>query len=133
MKIYLLSFLIFFLTNVYGQLNQEMIEVFGQEKVDEMKTGNPGLYEVFDAFSKNGIEIINTYVEKYESAESMPAIIHRSTEEEVRLVDFLADLETTDFNILKYNLFPSRQIQIYKLESGKYLKIESQQNLLNTY
>lgn len=121
-----------FLSLAHGQSNQKMIDAFGQEKVSTMKSNNPGLYEIYDAYSQHGVELISTYIEKYESADEMPIIKSRSAGSEVLLKDFLIDFESTDFNILKYTLFPSRQIQIYKLESGKYLKIESQQNLLNT-
>ena len=131
MRLLLFCTALYFTSIVSGQTNQKMIEAFGQEKVSAMKEGNPGLYEIYDAYSNQGIELINTYIEKYESADEMPIIKSRSTGSEILLKDFLIEFESADFNILKYTLFPTRQIQIYKLDSGKYLKIESQQNLLN--
>jgi len=116
----------------YGQSDSKLIEVFGLEEVNDMKVSNPGAYAIFKAFSADGVELIDGLVDKYETFGMLPTIHLRSTSEEVEQSIFLNDVLSDNFNPLKYDLFPTRQIQIYKIESGKYLRIQSQQNLLNT-
>lgn len=118
--------------SVFGQSKADtyMNEIFGEEKVQLMKTDNPAGYNFFKSYAMVGPSIENGIIDKYENAPVLTHVKMRTSKEEVPVSQMIEELENGTLNPLKYSLLPKREVSVYKIESGKYLIIDSQDNLL---
>lgn len=130
-KLIVVSFCAFSMA-VFGQSKADayMNEIFGEEKVQIMKTDNPAGYNYFKSYAMVGPSIVTGVVDKYEEAPVLTHVKMRTSKEEVPVSEMITELENGTLNPLKYSLLPKREVSVYKIESGKYLIIDSQDNLL---
>lgn len=132
MKKLILVSLCAFSFSAFGQSKADtyMNEIFGEEKVQSMKENNPAGYNYFKSYAMVGPTIETRFIDKYEDAPILTHVKMRTTKEEVPVSQLITELENGTLNPLKYALLPKHEVSVYKIESGKYLIIDSQENLL---
>lgn len=135
MKNILLALFVFAFCDIsFCQLNNtdKITEVYGQEWLDRMQTEAPDLLILIDKYVQHGFMVKNVSEGKY--SEFVPLeFIQLSSKEggEVTVEEFLIDFASTDFNPLKYQFFPGKDFQVYKLKDvNKIIYILPQESIL---
>jgi len=103
----------------FSQIKNEskIIESRGQEWYAQMQTEAPDLLILFDKYLTYGFNIRNVSEGKYAEFEPMEFVpLNTKNGGVVSVAEFLADVESSDFNPLDYNFFPTMEAQVYKLK-----------------
>lgn len=137
MKTLLLTFLMFLSTSVvFSQLlNEAKIEaVYGSEWLDRMKSEAPDLLTLMDKYVEYGFSVRTVSEGKYEQEqepiEQIPLL--GKSNEFISVEQFLNELESGDFNPLRYRYFPNNEAQVYKLKGvNKIIYILPQEIILS--
>lgn len=120
MKVVITSLFIVCLTNFsFSQLQNEskIVESRGQEWYLRMQSDAPDLLVLFDKYLTYGFNIRNVSEGKYAEFEPMEFIpLSDKNGGNVTVAEFLVDVESSDFNPLDYNFFPTMEAQVYKLK-----------------
>jgi hypothetical protein len=103
----------------FTQIKNEskIIESRGQAWYAQMQTEAPDLLNLFDKYLSYGFNIRNVSEGKYAEFEPMEFVpLNTKNGGVVTVAEFLADVESSDFNPLDYNFFPTMEAQVYKLK-----------------
>jgi hypothetical protein len=110
----------------------KIIEVYGQEWLEESEQNNPALVTLLDKYVNHGFYVKNVSEGKYSEftpIESVPLLTKEGGA--VTVQEFLQDYESTDFNPLKYKFFPGKDFQVIKLAGvNKIIYILPQDSIL---
>lgn len=109
----------------------KIVDVYGQEAYNEMQSTNPGMLELLDKYVDWGLEVVSSN-EKYDQATLLQSIPLRSkSAESITVSEFINAYNSPNFNPLQFELFPSNEIQVYKLSGTNYaLLIQTQNSIL---
>jgi len=103
----------------FSQIKNEskIVESRGQEWYAQMQIEAPDLLILFDKYLSYGFNIRNVSEGKYAEFEPMEFVpLNTKNGGLVSVAEFLADAESSDFNPLDYNFFPTMEAQVYKLK-----------------
>jgi hypothetical protein len=110
----------------------KIIEVYGQEWLDESELQNPALVTLLDKYVDHGFYVKNVSEGKYSEftpIESVPLTVKGGGV--VTVDEFLQDYESANFNPLKYQFFPGKDFQVIKLAGvNKIIYILPQDSIL---
>jgi hypothetical protein len=118
---------------VYSQdATAKVIAVYGEEAYAEMASSNPGQLELLSKYSDWGLEVVPSN-DKYDQAIELQNVPLRSkSANSVSVQEFLTAYNSVGFNPLMYGLFPSNEIQVFKLQGVDFaILIQTQQNILS--
>lgn len=101
---------------------QKIIDVYGLEWVNQMKTDNPVLLQLFDKYVSYGFMVKAVSTGKYSEFQPLEYIPLRSKSGgEVSVAEFLEDFNSDNFNPLKYAFFPTTDFQVFKLKDVDFI------------
>jgi hypothetical protein len=103
----------------FSQINNEgkIVESRGQEWYSRMQVDAPDLLILFDKYLSYGFNIRTVSEDKYAEFEPMEFVpLNTKNGGVVSVAEFLADVESPNFNPLDYNFFPTMEAQVYKLK-----------------
>jgi hypothetical protein len=103
----------------FSQIKNEtkIVESRGQEWYVRMQSEAPDLLVLFDKYLSYGFNIRTVSEGKYAEYEPLEFVpLNTKNGGFVSVTDFLADAESSDFNPLDYNFFPTLEAQVYKLK-----------------
>jgi hypothetical protein len=137
MKTQVLIFLLFLSTSaVFSQLqNEAKIEaVYGSEWLNRMKTDAPDLLVLMDKYVEQGFFVRTVSEGKYEQEQDPIDQIPLTSKsnEFISVEQFLTEVESDNFNPLRYRYFPTKEAQVYKLQGvNKIIYILPQEIILS--
>lgn len=112
--------------------SDKITEVYGQEWLTDTEVNNPALLTLMDKYITYGFNVKNVSEGKY--AEFVPLeFVPLSSKEggSVTVEEFLADYEGGNFNPLKYQFFPAKDFQVFKLKGvDKIIYLLPQESIL---
>lgn len=137
MKTLLLSFVMMLsCSTVFSQLrNEAKIEaVYGNEWLNRMKADAPDLLVLMDKYVEFGFSVRTVSEGKYEQEqtpiEQIP--ITSKGNEFISVEEFMQEADSEEFNPLRYNYFPTKEAQVYKLKGvNKIIYILPQEIILS--
>ncbi len=119
MKTYLSILFLFFSSLIlFGQAtNQEkIVAVYGQDWYDRELSENNQMIDLLNEYIKNGFTIQNISEGKFNEFVPISFIpLVSKNNDSISVEQFLLDVQTQDFNPLKYRFFPTHENQIFKL------------------
>lgn len=126
----------FFLCGLtFSQLNHadKIKEVYGQEWFDRMQTDAPDLLVLMDKYISHGFSVRTVSEGKYETElvpiEFVPLV--SKTNESITVQQFMQEVESPNFNPLRYQFFSTKDAQVYKLKGvNKIIYIIPQESIL---
>lgn len=111
---------------------QKIIDVYGQVYYDRLHSEAPDLLVLIDKYIEYGFHVKTVSEGKY--AEFVPLdFIPLSSKAggEVSVAEFMEDVDSPDFNPLKYKFFPGKDFQVFKLNGvNKIIYILPQDSIL---
>jgi hypothetical protein len=113
-----LFFLVFINGMLFSQITNDskIVDFYGQERVDQMRNESPQLLNLLDKYISHGFKVEDVGHGKYLEFVPLTSIsLTRKEGGEVSIESFLEDYQSTNFNPLNYEFFPTREYQIYKL------------------
>jgi hypothetical protein len=120
MKVFITSVFVICISSFgFSQIKNEskIVESRGQEWYAQMQTEAPDLLILFDKYLTYGFNIRTNSEGKYAEFEPMEFVpLNTKNGGVVTVAEFLADAESSDFNPLDYNFFPTMEAQVYKLK-----------------
>ncbi len=120
MKVLIISVFVICISSFgFSQIKNEskIVESRGQEWYAQMQIEAPDLLILFDKYLTYGFNIRNVSEGKYSEFEPMEFVpLNTKNGGVVSVSEFLADVESSDFNPLDYNFFPTMEAQVYKLK-----------------
>lgn len=120
MKVLIISVFVICISSFgFSQIKNEskIVESRGQEWYAQMQIEAPDLLILFDKYLSYGFNIRNVSEGKYAEFEPMEFVpLNTKNGGLVSVAEFLADAESSDFNPLDYNFFPTMEAQVYKLK-----------------
>ncbi len=119
----------------FSQLkNEHKIEaVYGSDWLELMRSSNPELLTLLDKYAEHGFTIQETSSGKYAELNALNSIpLTSKTNEEISVEQFIIELNSQDFNPLRYRFFPTNEYQVLKLEGvNKIIYILPQEVILS--
>jgi len=110
----------------------KITEVYGQEWLTDTEVNNPALLTLMDKYITYGFNVKNVSEGKY--AEFVPLEFVPLSGKEggtVTVSEFLADFESENFNPLRYQFFPAKDFQVFKLQGvNKIIYLLPQESIL---
>jgi hypothetical protein len=107
--------------------------VYGYDWLQRMKSENPELLALMDKYVEFGFTIQQTSEGKYSEVNAINSIpLTSKNNEEISISQFVEELNSTDFNPLRYRFFPTKEYQIFKLNGeNKIIYILPQELILS--
>lgn len=118
MKALLILLLISVQIYVCAQIKHEskIESVYGSDWLDRMKSENPELLTLMDKYIEFGFIIQETSEGKYSEINAIHSIpLTSKNNEEISISQFIEELNSANFNPLRYRFFPTKEYQIFKL------------------
>lgn len=108
-------------------------EVYGQEWFDRMQSDAPDLLVLMDKYVSHGFSVRTVSEGKYEAEqtpiETIPLV--SKTNESITVQQFMQEVESPNFNPLRYQFFSTKDAQVYKLKGvNKIIYIIPQEAIL---
>lgn len=111
----------------------KIIEVYGQEWYDLRRSENPDLLILMDKYVNHGFSVRTVSEGKYEQEQEPIEMIPLTskTESYITVEQFMQEVESPNFNPLRYNYFSTKEAQVYKLKGvNKIIYIIPQESIL---
>lgn len=129
-----LVFTFFLVGLTSAQLNHadKIKEVYGQEWFDRMQVDAPDLLILMDKYVSHGFSVRTVSEGKYETEfepiEFIPLV--SKTNESITVQQFMQEVESPNFNPLRYQYFSTKDAQVYKLKGvNKIIYIIPQESI----
>lgn len=135
-------FILFVSTIIYSQNNptSKLLVIYSQEQIEYLEDTNPQLLNYYMNFAEKGMKVETIVDDKYltEIPQLSVITLHKMKSdaseliEEISVQEFLNDYNSSEFNPLKYNLYPKQKRAYYYLAgTDKILIIESASKLID--
>lgn len=135
MKTFLVFIVLSFPFLALTQLKHEskIESVYGSDWLDRMKSENPELLTLMDKYIEFGFIIQETSEGKYSEINAIHSIpLTSKSNEEISISQFIEELNSANFNPLRYRFFPTKEYQIFKLNGeNKIIYILPQELILS--
>lgn len=107
--------------------------VYGADWLQRMKSENPELLTLMDKYIEFGFTIQETSEGKYSEINAIHSIpLTSKSNEEISISQFIEELNSANFNPLRYRFFPTKEYQIFKLNGeNKIIYILPQELILS--
>ena len=112
----------------------KIIEVYGQEWYDQRRSDNPDLLILMDKYVDHGFFVRSVSEGKYEQEQEPIEFIPLTskTESYITVEQFIQEVESPNFNPLRYRYFSTNEAQVYKLKGvNKIIYIIPQEAILS--
>lgn len=111
----------------------KIIEIYGQEWYDLRRTENSDLLILMDKYVEHGFSVRTVSEGKYEQEQEPIEMIPLTskTESYITVQQFMQEVESPNFNPLRYAFFSTKEAQVYKLKGvNKIIYIIPQESIL---
>lgn len=109
---------------------QKVIDVYGQGYFNQMSTSDPGHILMLKKYAEFGLKVVPANA-KYASAPLLTDIpLRAKAHSTITVPQFLTEYNGGSFNSLEYGLFPSSEVQVYRLSGTSFVLIIEQQRTI---